>query len=405
MDRIVMYTPSSEGGHALYTWELMTALADHPRCSWQMELVTSRDLDRQLRGDAYPIHAILPPLLHRMDFSTKFAWAASRVTHYARRDLQFVRWLGEQPEVAAVHFQEWTPWLAGPMFRRIRRMGKKIFYTVHNIVPHKHQTYYPRPLMYRWIRQGCRLCDALFVHTPRLADELKRFLGPGHPPIEITPHGVWSQRDSTPPLPLPDRMDRKRLLFFGSIRRNKGLDLLLRAAGQLPDYSITIAGEAEDRAYLNERILPLLAELRQGGAKIDWRDGFTPEEQVLPLLKDHSAIVMPYTRDFVSQSGVVFLAMAGEMPVVATDVGGLRDLFDEFSIGVSFQDHTPEALAAAVRRLFEQTDRARLLEQLRAARRQYSWTQCAAATLRAYAAVLEQATISNDCPVPNIAAG
>ncbi len=54
---ICMYTPAADGGHARYTWELMTALAAHGReagdgsagAGYRFELITSENLDPQLR--------------------------------------------------------------------------------------------------------------------------------------------------------------------------------------------------------------------------------------------------------------------------------------------------------------------------------------------------------------------
>ena len=68
----------------------------------------------------------------------------------------------------------------------------------------------------------------------------------------------------------------------------------------------------------------------------------------------HSAIVLPYTHDFTAQSGIVFVALAYELPVVASEAGGLRDLFDQFAIGTSFRQSTPQALALAVRSLYDE---------------------------------------------------
>src|SRR5438477_9005734 len=142
MNCICMYQPSADGGHARYAWELLTALSKQPR-GFRYELVTSQDFDPQFRSDLYPAHTILPVLQHKNSFRTKFGWAASRVMHYTRRERLFVNWAKARPDIAGVHFQEWTPWLAAPLFRRLRRMGKKVFYTVHNIVPHKYPRYLP----------------------------------------------------------------------------------------------------------------------------------------------------------------------------------------------------------------------------------------------------------------------
>ena len=138
---------------------------------------------------------------------------------------------------------------------------------------------------------------------------------------------------------IDERLTLKRLLFFGEIRRNKGLDLLLRAMGRLPaGYSLTIAGEPRERDYFREEILPLVAEARRRGAVIDLRDRFTPEAEVPALFAGHSAVVLPYTPKFVAQSGVVFMALAHDTPVVASEAGGLRELFEEFRIGATFRE-------------------------------------------------------------------
>ncbi len=76
MDRICMYTPSSEGGHARYSWELLSALVNHPRADHdcRFELTTARDLDPQFDSDLYTINRLLPSLCHRGDFNNRFSW-------------------------------------------------------------------------------------------------------------------------------------------------------------------------------------------------------------------------------------------------------------------------------------------------------------------------------------------
>jgi glycosyltransferase involved in cell wall biosynthesis len=385
-----MYTPTSDGGHARYTWELLTALAEQPQHDtagkFAFELVTSSDLAPRFRSELYPVHAILPPLSERGSFGSSAAWVADRLTHYPRREALFLEWLRGRPDVAGVHFQEWTPWLAGRVIRAIRRMGKRVFYTAHNVVPHRRPPFVPGWMMVRWFRNGCRACDGLFVHTDHLATKLSRSLGAPHPAIHVVPHGVWTIARGPRDPSVRERLAWKRLLFFGAIRRNKGLDLLLRAMEHLGDYSLTIAGMPLEPEYFHGEIIPWVSRLRTAGARIELMDGFVPEEDVPALLARHSAAVMPYTEQFVAQSGVVFLALAHELPVVASEAGGLRELFGQFPIGATFQQRTPEALAAAIRSL-ETADAPALLGAIRGAQRRFSWDDAARATLAGYAAV------------------
>lgn len=396
-----MYTPSANGGHARYAWELTTALAKAGRGRYEFELVSSQDLEDQYKSDQYGVHPILPTLVDRSQFSSHLAWALSRVTHYARRERRLLKWAQRRPDVDGVHFQEWTPWLASPLFRRLRAMGKKVFYTVHNIVPHRYPARVPKALMHRWIRQACLQCDGLFVHTDNLAEELGQFLGGTrqHPPIQVVPHGVWNVPASAKGPRLSERLREKRLLFFGAIRRNKGLGLLLDAMERLPGYSITIAGEPLEREFYRTQIVPQIQRVRAAGVRVDVIDHFVPEEQVGALFARHSAIVLPYTREFAAQSGVVFMALAHELPVVAAEVGGMRDLLAEFKIGTTFREAMPGDLATAVHSLFAGATESELLAHMRAAKDRFSWDAAARATIAGYAAADEVPTEANDCRI------
>lgn len=381
--RICMFTPSASGGHARYSMELLSAMSRHAH-GYDVELVSSKNLEEQFKAVPYPVHPILRPLTDRSAFSTGAGWVANRLAHYPRREWEFLRWLRNRPDIDGVHFQEWTSWLAAPLFRRIRAMGKKVFYTVHNIVPHKYPKLVPKAVMDGWIRGAGRECDVLFVHTDLLAEQLSRFMGEPHPPIQVVHHGVWTVKDFAKGPPMAERLGWKRLLFFGGIRRNKGLDLLLRAAEKLPGFSITIAGEPAHPDYFRDEILPQVCRLQQAGVKVDLYDRFVPDEEVGKLFASHSAIVLPYTRGFVAQSGVAFMALAYELPVVASEAGGLRDLLDQFRIGTTFRDQTPEALAAAVQALYDQKSPQELENEIVAAKAHFSWAQSARATAAGY---------------------
>jgi glycosyltransferase involved in cell wall biosynthesis len=95
----------------------------------------------------------------------------------------------------------------------------------------------------------------------------------------------------------------------------------------------------------------------------------------------HDAIVLPYTEDFTAQSGVVFLAIAHGTPVIASEAGGLRDLFRKFQIGRTFREPAPDALADAVRQCVGESATGAFDEPLRAARQHFSWEATAEATV------------------------
>lgn len=383
---VCVYAPSGSGGHALYAWELTRALARHPRSDYRFELVSSVDLAPQFRTADYPVHPVLPRLQVRSEFRSRLGWVSNRLLHYPRRERQFLKWLSGRPDVAAVHLQEWKPWLAHALVRGIQRQGKRVYFTVHNVRPHRYPAGVPRPLVDHWIRRASLACDGLFVHSQRLADELADFLGilTAQPPITVVPHGVWTVPDAGDVPPLAQRLASKRLLFFGAIRRNKGPDLLLGAARRLPGYSITLAGEPCEGDYFRAEVLPRVRSLQSAGMRVELIDRFIPDGEVGELFRTHSAVVLPYTRHFLAQSGVVFMALAYGLPVVASRAGGLADLLGEYCIGTTFETGSEAALAAAVEELHAAGRRDELERRIAAARQCFTWHGAAEATLAGY---------------------
>jgi glycosyltransferase involved in cell wall biosynthesis len=389
---ICAYVPSADGGHPLYARQLLHALVGADS-DFDFELVSATDLASVYDTDAYTIHRLVPPLKERSAFPNRLTWAADRVGYYPRRERAFLEWLERRPDIAAVHLHEWQFWLMPWLVRRIVRSGKRVFATIHNVYPHRYPTGVPKSVVDGMVRRGCMQCAGLFVHTQRLADELAKFLGAGAPPIFVMPHGAWDVADKPGRPTLAERIASKRLLFFGVLRRNKGLHVLLRAIELLPEFSLTIAGQPQDPEYYERECLPLIRDLQAKGRRIQVRADYIGDAEAADLFATHGAVMLPYTGEFMAQSGVIFMAIAHGVPVVATGAGGLRELLDAFPIGTVCDAAEPEALAATTRALFERTDVEQLRANLEAARRHHSWANAAEATLKGYAVMARTAEV------------
>ena len=299
---VCMYTPSAAGGHALYTQELLTALAEvGPGRGIAPELVTSEDLAAAHWTSAYPIHPIFPRLTHRSEYRTALVWAWSRMIHYTRLEQIFLDWLTGRQDLNLIHFQEYTCWLAPRHFRELRRHGLAIVMTVHNISSHSYYNNIHRLIRVYFEKSVFRRCDALLVHSEGLREALSDYLEGVHPPIHVTPHGVWRAAGrSVRPMRAVDG-PRERLLFFGAIRPNKGLHVLLRALELLPQCDLTVAGEPVEPRYF-EQVRDLARRLPPG--RVELIDRFVGEQEVADLFGRSSLVVLPYT-SFGSQSGVL----------------------------------------------------------------------------------------------------
>jgi glycosyltransferase involved in cell wall biosynthesis len=389
---VCVYTPSSAGGHALYARELLTAItAVGARRGVAAELVTCSDLAAEHQTSAYPIHPILPPLVPRALFPTPLHWAGARVTYYARREQTFLDWIAGRRDLDLVHFQEYTPWLAARHVDTLRRRGFSIVFTVHNIIFHYYRNRLHRLLRDSYLRAAWRACDALVVHTEGLRESLADFLGPGHPPIYVTPHGVWSdrragcERDGEARHLAAAAGGPRRLLFFGVIRPNKGVDVLLRALALrgLDGCALTVAGEAVERGY-QARIHELARRLPPG--RIELVDRYIDEAEVAGYFDRSELVILPYTF-FAAQSGVLHLALAYGRPLVVTDVGGLGECVRRWGVGVVVPPNDPEALADGIARALEPAAFRAAVAAIERVRRELSWSRMAEATIDVYRAV------------------
>lgn len=398
---VCVYSPYPTGGMPLYVGELLDAMASSsgegdPPVEW----LSSTDLDPRFRAARYRVHPILPALRDPGESRTRIGYVLGRVRHHVRRDRFALSWLSARDHVGAVHVQEIPTLLPQLLVRRLRHRGIRVLVTVHNVRRHDYPPFLPPALVDGWVRRACLDADCLFVHSQGLADELERFLAAGgpraqRPRIRVVPHGVWTVGAGPGPVDretIERRLQGRRLLFFGTVRRNKGLHLLLEAAarGELAGYRLTVAGEAGEPDYLEGVLLPLVERARTAGFAVDLRPGFVPDEEVPALCADHDALVLPYTDAFVAQSGAAFMGPAHGLPIIATRSGGLDELLTEHRIGVLAESPTPAGVAGAVHELFSLTGRGvtELVDGMQRAAATLTWAGMATATLAEYRRVL-----------------
>ncbi|GAA1384273.1 hypothetical protein GCM10009613_14910 [Pseudonocardia kongjuensis] len=399
---VCVYSPYPTGGMPLYVAELLGAITGAagsvdgeggPSVEW----LSSTDLDRRFLDGRYVVHPVLPAIRDASQFRTRIGYVVSRVLHHVRRDRRFLAWVRSRADIGAVHVQETPTLLPHLVVRLLRRRGTGVLVTVHNVRRHDYPPFLRPATVDRWLRRTYLDSDCLFVHSRGLADELERFLTAGGactvPPIRVVPHGIWSTT-AVPERIGEQRPAGRRLLFFGTIRRNKGLHLLLEAAarGDLAGYRITVAGEVAEPDHLDQIIVPLVEKARAAGVVIDLRPEFVPDDEVAALCAAHDVLVLPYTEDFVAQSGAAFMGLAHGLPIVATRSGALGELMTEHRIGVLAAAATPSAIAAAVHELctLPEDGVAALADGMRRAAETLTWGGMAATTVAEYRRVLSR---------------
>lgn len=149
-----------------------------------------------------------------------------------------------------------------------------------------------------------------------------------------------------PPANVPNGPVR-RLLFVGLLVRRKGVHLLLdaMAAAALPeDVTLQVAGDGPERDALAAQAARLGLQSRVHML------GFRPD--VPELLHRADAFVLPSLME--QQPLVLIEALGAGKPVIATDVGGVRDMVSD--VGLLVPPADASALAAALERLTASDD-------------------------------------------------
>jgi glycosyltransferase involved in cell wall biosynthesis len=218
--------------------------------------------------------------------------------------------------------------------------------TVHDIQYHpgdRDSQRVPRIFIERFIRQA----DAIIVHGETLRTAalvklpVKECATYVFPHVPLNYYARLAERNK-----LVKKSDGLfRVLFFGRIYEYKGLKYLIDAVSQLlprlASLRIIIAGKGDDLANGNLRI--------PSTEIFDVRNRFIPEEELAQLLTDADIVVLPYIE--ASQSGVLMVALAFGLPVIATDVGEIAEVVKTTGAGIVIPPRNSTALAEAIHEL------------------------------------------------------
>ena len=192
-------------------------------------------------------------------------------------------------------------------------------------------------------------------------------------PIYDTFGEILSKQEARTHLQLP--LNDKIILFFGFIRKYKGLDLLLEAMNDErikgANIKLLVAGEFyDDPTFYKEIIKKYNLE-----ASLFLRTNFINDSEVKYYLCAADFVIQPYKS--ATQSGVTPLAYHFEKPMLVTNLGGLPDLVPDGKVGIVTEPE-PTAIAEGIQRLYELGEDY-FLPHLREEKKKYSWHQLATA--------------------------
>ncbi len=281
-----------------------------------------------------------------------------------------------QPDVIVVRY--WLPFM-GPCFGTILRLVKKNKHTkvvciADNVIPHEKRTgdtlftsYFVKPV------------DSFITMSKKVLIDLQKFVK--DKPVQFIPHPLYdnfglklSKEDARQKLRIG--LNEKIILFFGFIRKYKGLDILLKAMKILKDKNqrikLVIAGEFyDDKNIYNELINKL--ELKE---ELILHTHFISDSDVKYYLCAADCVVQPYRQ--ATQSGVTPLAYHFEVPMIVTNVGGLADMVPE-RVGLIAEPNENDIAQKIID--FYELGENYFLQHLREEKKKYSWNKMVEAVI------------------------
>lgn len=279
------------------------------------------------------------------------------------------------PNLVVVRY--WLP-LMGPCLGTILRIIKKnefskIICIADNVIPHEH-----RPGDKPFTQYFIKPMDGFITMSKKVMDDLRKFtntkaIQTEHPLYDN--FGEALTKEAARKF-LKIDSNKKVILFFGFIRKYKGLDLLLEAMNLLKKQqnidptivlpTLLIAGEF----YGNELLYTNLIKELDIADMLELHTQFIADKDVKYYLSATDFVIQPYKN--ATQSGVTPLAYHFEKPMLVTNVGGLADMVPDGKAGIVVEPNAA-AIAAGIKQLYELGEDF-YLPQLRKEKEKYSWS-------------------------------
>ena len=271
-----------------------------------------------------------------------------------------------------VIFKYWMPFMA-PCFGTIAKYIKKdssikIISLVHNLAPHE-KRFGDTVLTKYFVKR----IDGFIAMSQSVIADINRFNTTK--PKALSPHPLYdnfgkikTRKEALNALDLDSQFNY--MLFFGIVRKYKGLDILLKAFAdkRLNDGSLKliVAGEFydDDAEYLN------LINKHDLTDAVILTKGFIPDDKVADYFCAADIVVQPYRT--ATQSGVTQIAYHFNKPMLVTDVGGLKEIVPDGKVGYVVEPNE-KAVTEALIDFYQNNKAAVFTRGVREEKKKYSW--------------------------------
>lgn len=273
------------------------------------------------------------------------------------------------PDLVIIRY--WMSYFApslGYISRRLKRHCKVIS-ILDNVIPHE-KHFFDAPLT-RYFLSGSdasvTLCNAVSEDLLSLKSDAK---------YTVIQHPLYSHfGEKGDRLETEDKLGlshgKKNILFFGLIREYKGLDILLEAFGKLgEEYQLIVAGEPYGSFGKYLEIIDRLPDRDNVHCFLR----YIKDSEVSDYFSVSDVAVLPYRS--ATQSGISSVSYHFEVPMIVTDVGGLKETIGDRGTGIVAKDGTPDAIRREIERYFSSPEtRDECIRNIRIEKDRLSWKE------------------------------
>lgn len=221
----------------------------------------------------------------------------------------------------------------------LKLKGKRIVWTIHNIVSHAKTPFYNK-ILFKVLARFSDVIHVMCKDTVSVAG-LEKY----QDKVKLVPHGDYYGS-------YPDKAfdvceyygigkDKPVFLFSGAIQPYKNVDVLIKAfrkafpGDDAP--SLLICGKVEPDSYKNS-----IQQMLSGCSNIVFDPQFVPDDLLGSYIKTASVLVVPYSYRSSLNSGTIPLAFSYGKTLVCPDIACVKDIVAESDCLYSYHYESEE---------------------------------------------------------------
>jgi glycosyltransferase involved in cell wall biosynthesis len=346
-NKILIFAPSSSGGIAEYTFYQAMAFK---KAGAEVICLTSPSFLKGRKTAFQTISCLPDPVEGRTGLRKKLRMAWRIILSRYVLAWQIIK---QRPDLVLLdsYVEYLSPLWIDPHIFLSRIMGFRYAANLHD--PVRNYAIGPRwwHLLSVWL--AYQPLDFVLVHH-QLAD---RSIVPKRVKVIVVPHGLYEvNTDDHSPKQVREewgvKNGQKVFLSFGYVRDGKSVDLAIKALREIPEAFLVVAGTVASTKDKDFHYYRDLAKEVGVSDRCRFFEGFVSDDELGKYFTGTDYVLLTYSSDFHSQSGVLNLAAAARKPVLASaSPSPLIEVVTQYHLGAAVEADSIASIAEGMKTL------------------------------------------------------